>query len=143
MTTNREFGTLSQIIKILASSRSMSATGKLPDPDENNRNTERRFSRERSLSNAEERTRTDFLQSNPLDFTEVPESKRIEFRVTKSFYEALQILADHEQISKADIIRKAVSLYAFAQVKRKEGMSIGVIAFSEDNEPEIKEIVNL
>jgi hypothetical protein len=121
----------------------MSTTGKLPDPDEDNRNTERRFSHERNLSTAEERTRTDFLQSNQLAFTEQSESKRIELRVPKSFYDALQILANHEQTSKVDIIRKAVGLYAFAQVKRKEGMSIGVIAFSEDNEPEIKEIIDL
>jgi uncharacterized protein (DUF1778 family) len=120
----------------------MSTTGKLPDPDEDNRNKERRFSHE-TLPTADERTRTDFLQSNSLDSTEQPESKRIELRVSKSFYDALQILADHEQTSKADVIKKAVSLYAFAQVKRKEGMSIGVIAFSEDNEPEIIEIIVL
>ncbi len=126
-----------------SSARSMSTTGKLPDPNEDNRNTERRFSHERNIPTAEERTRTDFLQSNPLDFTEQPESKRIELRVSKSFYDALQILTDHEQTSKVDLIRKAVGLYAFAQVKRKEGMSIGVIAFSEDNEPEIKEIIDL
>lgn len=121
----------------------MSTTGKLPDPDENNRNTEKRLSHERTPSTAEEHTTTGFLQSNPLDFTEHPESKRIELRVSQSFYDALQILADHEQASKADIIRKALALYAFAQLKRKEGMSIGVIAFSEDNEHEIKEIINL
>lgn len=121
----------------------MPTTGKLPDPDENNRNTERRFSRERTLPAAQERSRIDFLQSNPVDFTENPESITIELRVSKSFYDALQIFADHEQTSKVDIIRKAVGLYALAQVKRKEGMSIGVIAFSEDNEPEITEIINL
>jgi len=126
-----------------SSARSMSTTGKLPDPDEDNRNTERRFSHERTLPTAQERTRTDFLQSNPLDFTEHPECERIELRVSKSFYDVLQMLADHEQTSNVDIIRKAVSLYAFAEVKRKEGMSIGVIAFSEDNEPEIIEIIDL
>jgi hypothetical protein len=56
--------------------------------------------------------------------------------------EKLQVLAQEEELSVADVIRRALRLYALAQARSKEGMKFGFIAFSEDGKPEIKEIIN-
>jgi hypothetical protein len=43
---------------------------------------------------------------------------KIDLRVSKTFYEAVKILAEEEGIAKSDLIRKAVCHYAKAQVER-------------------------
>jgi hypothetical protein len=42
----------------------------------------------------------------------------IDLRVSKTFYEAVKILAEEEGIARSDLIRKAVCHYAKAQVER-------------------------
>lgn len=73
----------------------------------------------------------------------IPEEiqKRIELRVTKSFFDAVKLLADTENVSRADIIRKAVSLYARARVEQKQGNFIAFARMGNDNTAEIAEIL--
>lgn len=42
----------------------------------------------------------------------------IDLRVSRTFYEAVKILAEEEGIARSDLIRKAVCHYAMAQVER-------------------------
>jgi predicted DNA binding CopG/RHH family protein len=69
---------------------------------------------------------TDEAQTEPLNTTlntaEEGAQKIIELRVSKTFYEAVKILAEEEGIARADLIRKAVCryLYAKAQLEKNQ-----------------------
>jgi hypothetical protein len=76
------------------------------------------------------------FDNNPLEV-----QKRIELRVTKSFFDAIGMLSEDEGSSKADIIRKAVSLYARARIEQKQGNLIAFVRAEEGNKVEVQSII--
>lgn len=111
----------------------MASTSKLPDPNDENRNKERRFSHER----------TSPRMQAPSAETPNHRNHRIELTITDSTMDILRALAHEEELSASDIINRALGLYALAQTSSKKGMKLGFIAFSEDGKPELKEIISL
>lgn len=69
--------------------------------------------------------------------------KRIELRVTESFYEALALLADDENTNKADVIRKAVTFYARAKVNQRDRKLLAIVSVDDKNQIKIEEVVQL
>ena len=80
---------------------------------------------------------------NPTDLAPEEIQKRIELRVTKSFFDAVKLLADTENVSRADIIRKAVSLYARARIEQKKGNCVAFARMGSDNTVEITEMLSV
>jgi hypothetical protein len=67
-------------------------------------------------------------------------SKRIELRASGEFIHALDLLADDESLSRADIIRRAIGLYARVRIEQKQGHPL---AFAElkDGQLGIRELL--
>jgi hypothetical protein len=63
--------------------------------------------------------------------------------VSQSFFDAVKLLADTENVSRADIIRKAVSLYARARVEQKKGNFVAFARMSGDNAIEVTEMLSV
>jgi hypothetical protein len=80
---------------------------------------------------------------DPTDLVPEEIQKRIELRVTKSFFDAVKLLADTENVSRADIIRKAVSLYARARIEQKKGNCVAFARMGSDNTVEITEMLSV
>ena len=57
--------------------------------------------------------------------------KRIELRATQEFLDVLDELAKKENLSRADIIRKGVALYARARIEASKGRLLGVISLKD------------
>jgi hypothetical protein len=137
----------------------MARTRKLPDPNEDNRNKEKRFSQEGWSPNLNEpiagghkypdsgHKNLDKFPEVDIEVSEVdiegPETFALTLRVSGSFLEAVKALAIHEDISRGHVLRKALGLYSIAQAKSKRGLKLGFIEFTEDGEPEIKEVIDL
>lgn len=69
-------------------------------------------------------------------------TERLALRVSDAFLEGLDQLALEEGLSRAEVIRRAVTLLAFAHKEEKEGRRMGF--FTEENgQPRIKEVVAL
>jgi Arc/MetJ-type ribon-helix-helix transcriptional regulator len=69
-------------------------------------------------------------------------TERLALRVSDAFLEGLDQLAQEEGLSRAEVIRRAVTLLAFAHKEEKEGRRMGF--FTEENgQPRIKEVVAL
>jgi hypothetical protein len=79
----------------------------------------------------------------PPDHVEEEVQKRIELRVSQSFFEAVKLLADTEGIARADVIRKAVSLYARARIEQKKGNCIAFARVGSDNNMEIVDVLSV
>jgi hypothetical protein len=79
----------------------------------------------------------------PPDCVEEEVQKRIELRVSQSFFEAVKLLAETEGIARADVIRKAVSLYARARVEQKQGNFIAFARVGADNNMEIVDMLSV
>jgi hypothetical protein len=79
----------------------------------------------------------------PPDHVEEEVQKRIELRVSQSFFEAVKLLADTEGIARADVIRKAVSLYARARIEQKKGNCIAFARVGSDNNMEIVDVLSI
>jgi hypothetical protein len=77
------------------------------------------------------------------DCVEEEVQKRIELRVSQSFFEAVKLLAETEGIARADVIRKAVSLYARARVEQKRGNFIAFARVGSDNSMEIVDMLSV
>jgi hypothetical protein len=77
------------------------------------------------------------------DCVEEEAQKRIELRVSQSFFEAVKLLADTEGIARADVIRKAVSLYARARIEQKKGNCIAFARVGSDNNMEIVDMLSI
>ena len=69
--------------------------------------------------------------------------KRIELRVTESFYDALSLLAADENTNKADVIRKAVTFYARAKVNQRDRKLLATVSVDDNNQMKIEEVVQL
>lgn len=69
-------------------------------------------------------------------------TERLALRVSDEFLQGLDSLASAEKLNRAEVVRRAVALYAFASQEAKEGRRLGF--FTEENgEPRIKEVVTL
>lgn len=79
----------------------------------------------------------------PPDYVAEEVQKRIELRVSQSFFEAVKLLAETEGIARADVIRKAVSLYARARVEQKQGNFIAFVRVGSDNTMEIVDMLSV
>jgi len=79
----------------------------------------------------------------PQKYVEEEVQKRIELRVSQSFFEAVKLLADTEGIARADVIRKAVSLYARARIEQKKGNCIAFARVGSDNNMEIVDMLSI
>jgi hypothetical protein len=69
-------------------------------------------------------------------------TERLALRVSDAFLEGLDELADAEGLNRAEVVRRAVALYAFARKESEEGRRMGFFV-EEDGEPRIKEVVTL
>ena len=67
--------------------------------------------------------------------------KRIELRATDEFLSALDALASKENLTRADIIRRGVGLYARMIVEKEKGQFLGVVAV-EYGQLTVKEVVH-
>lgn len=127
----------------------MTSTGKLPDPNDENRNKEKRLSRKRK--SLEEHLAGGLLgrdrptPSSRIQISTKPNrlEPKVQLELSEAIAIAIDIIASHEGISKDDVIRRAVGLYHLAHFYCKQGKEFGVVGFSEDGEPEIKEIIDL
>lgn len=79
----------------------------------------------------------------PPKYVEEEVQKRIELRVSQSFFEAVKLLAETEGITRADVIRKAVSLYARARIEQKQGNCIAFARVGSDNNMEIVDLLSV
>ena len=69
-------------------------------------------------------------------------TERLALRVSEAFLKGLDQLAEAEGLSRAEVVRRAVALLAFAKREEREGRRMGF--FVEDNgQPQIKEVVAL
>lgn len=57
--------------------------------------------------------------------------KRIELRATQEFMDVLDELAKKENLTRADIIRKGIALYARARIEASKGKLLGVISLKD------------
>lgn len=78
-------------------------------------------------------------QNNDLDASG---SKRIELRASSDFVELLNSLCRDTGLSKADVIRRGVSLYARALLEKTNGRVLSIAAL-EDNQIKVKEIIQV
>ena len=69
-------------------------------------------------------------------------TERLALRVSDSFLEGLDQLAEAEGLSRAEVVRRAVALLAFAKKEKQEGRSMGFFV-EEGGLPRIKEVVTL
>jgi predicted transcriptional regulator len=67
--------------------------------------------------------------------------KRMELRVSDDFLHALDLLAGDENLTRADIIRRAVGLYARARVEQNNGRYLGFVGL-QDGQLQIDELVS-
>ena len=74
--------------------------------------------------------------------THIMKTERLALRVSDAFLDGLDELAHAEDLNRAEVIRRAVALYAFAKKEAKEGRRMGFFV-EEDGEPRIKEVVTL
>ena len=74
--------------------------------------------------------------------THIMKTERLAIRVSDAFLDGLDELAHAEDLNRAEVIRRAVALYAFAKKEANEGRRMGFFV-EEDGEPRIKEVVTL
>jgi hypothetical protein len=69
-------------------------------------------------------------------------TERLALRVSDEFLEGLDSLASSEDLNRAEVVRRAVALYAFARKEAEEGRRLGFF-IEENGETRIKEVVTL
>ncbi|MEB3262485.1 MAG: ribbon-helix-helix domain-containing protein [Cyanobacteriota bacterium] len=69
-------------------------------------------------------------------------TERLALRVSDAFLEGLDQLAEAEGLSRAEVVRRAVALLAFARKEQQEGKRMGFFV-EENGQPRIKEVVTL
>ena len=88
---------------------------------------------------ATSRLPTEARQNDTLDASG---SKRIELRASSEFADMLNGLCRETGLSKADVIRRGVSLYARALLEKTHGRVLGIAAL-EDSQIKVKEIIQV
>lgn len=69
-------------------------------------------------------------------------NERLALRVSDAFLSGLDQLSEEEQSSRADVIRRAVALYAFARDEARQGRKLGFFT-EEGGRQVVKEVVAL
>ena len=75
-------------------------------------------------------------------FVQPMKTERLALRVSEAFLEGLDQLAEAEGLSRAEVVRRAVALLAFAKKEEQEGRRMGFFV-EEAGVPRIKEVVAL
>jgi len=75
--------------------------------------------------------------------THTIKSERLALRVSDAFLEGLDELAEAEGLTRAEVVRRAVALLAFARKEAQEGRRMGFFVEEADGVPRIKEVVAL
>ncbi len=70
-------------------------------------------------------------------------TKRLDLRATPEFIQALDGMARQEGSNRADIVRRAVGLYARAQVEAAQGRFLAFAKVGEGNTVEVEELIKL
>ncbi|MFM8524747.1 MAG: ribbon-helix-helix protein, CopG family [Cyanobacteriota bacterium] len=70
-------------------------------------------------------------------------TERLALRVSDAFLEGLDELVEAEGLSRAEVVRRAVALLAFARKEAREGRRMGFFVEEADGVPRIKEVVTL
>jgi len=68
--------------------------------------------------------------------------RRLELKMDDEFYEVIQLLAEDEKLSKPQLIRKAIGLYARFRVEQKVGKSFLVGSVDSAGKYQIESVVN-
>jgi hypothetical protein len=68
---------------------------------------------------------------------------RFEMRMSERLFKALEMMSDKEGISNADIVRRALGLYAKALQAEEQGLLIGFGTVKEDGTTEIADLIRL
>ena len=82
-------------------------------------------------------------QVDPLPLPTPRADQRFELRVTERFLHALDHLAESENISRADIVRRAVGLYALARSVEARQDHLAFAKLNDENVMEITQLVKL
>jgi hypothetical protein len=69
-------------------------------------------------------------------------TERLELRASQEFIEALDFLAKDEDLSRPDIIRRSVGLYARARMEMKRGRQLAIVE-PVDNQIIVKDYIHL
>lgn len=69
-------------------------------------------------------------------------TERLELRASPEFLEALDFLAKDEDLSRPDIIRRSVGLYARARMEMKRGRQLAIVE-PVDNQIMVKDYIHL
>lgn len=75
-------------------------------------------------------------------FTAGRGSKSMELRVSEDLLQALDLLARDESLTRADIIRRAVGLYARARIEQNNGRSLAFAA-PQGNQLIVQELISI
>ena len=75
-------------------------------------------------------------------YAQTMKTERLALRVSDAFLEGLDQLAEAEGLSRAEVVRRAVALLAFARKEEQEGRRMGFFV-EENGQPRIKEVVAL
>jgi hypothetical protein len=99
-----------------------------------------------AVDTAVEASADDALDFNPSESSPndsmVPVQARYEFRATPAFLKSLGDLAEKEGIPRADVIRRAIGLYARARKEADEGRYLA-FAKLKDDKVSISELIAL
>jgi hypothetical protein len=72
------------------------------------------------------------------------QTQRFELRVSKAFLRILDFLVGKEiASSRADIVRRAVALYALARKNQEEGLKIAFVSLGDSNQVIVKDIISI
>jgi hypothetical protein len=63
-------------------------------------------------------------------------TERLEFRAEQSFIEGLEALAKESEVSRAEIIRRSVNLYALAVEEAKKGNQLQPVPYKKHSQAE-------
>ena len=69
--------------------------------------------------------------------------QRFEMRMRKPLMQGLGIMADKEGLTRADVVRRALGLYALALQAEGKGQLIGFAHLQEGADPEVVELIKL
>ena len=70
----------------------------------------------------------------PADVARCPGFGRLEFRADPEFIEKIQELADEDNVTKAEIVRRAIGLYSYAARLAQQGQVLAPQAMNNEQD---------
>ncbi len=74
---------------------------------------------------------------------QVVADQRFELLLSQRLYEGLRIMADKEGLSRPDVVRRALGLYARALEAENQGQLIGFASLDANRTPQVSELIRL